>query len=153
MPPPPVHRHITRARISPAAALRSIGNLETGAVVLFLGTVRGNEKGEVISHLEYEAYAEAAETALWEIEEEAVERFGLTGARIIHRIGKIEAGGVSVAIVACAPHRTEAYEASRFMIDTIKKRAPIWKKEVGHARRKSFARWKHAGAERKNKDG
>lgn len=110
------------------AAVRSI---EAGGLVTFTGMVRRHSRGHVIDHLEYEAYGEMAVKEMLrliaEIEAE------IPGARLAveHRVGRLELGDVAVVIAAAAPHRAEAFTACRALIDRLKERVPIWKKEVG----------------------
>lgn len=100
-----------------------------GGIVLFLGTVRDHARGRTVEHLEYEAYETMARRQMTGIATQAAERWG-TRIAIAHRVGRLEIGDVSVAIAAAAPHRREAFEACRFVIDTLKQTVPIWKKEV-----------------------
>lgn len=102
---------------------------EAGAIVTFLGTVRGHSRGRKVQHLEYEAYPEMAEKKLGEIGQEMQERWGVRVA-IVQRVGHLEVGEASVAIAVAAPHRREAFEAARYAIDRLKEIVPIWKKEV-----------------------
>jgi molybdopterin synthase catalytic subunit len=100
-----------------------------GAVAVFLGTVRNENAGRRVLYLEYHAYAGMAEREMERIEREAVKRFGVSTVAIAHRTGRLEIGEASVAVAAASPHRAEAMEACRFVIDTLKKTVPIWKKE------------------------
>jgi molybdopterin synthase catalytic subunit len=100
-----------------------------GAVSVFLGTVRDHNQGRRVLYLEYHAYEAMAEREIGRLENEAVERFGVSRVHVVHRTGKLEIGEVSVGIAVASPHRAEAMEASRFVIDTLKKTVPIWKKE------------------------
>jgi len=100
-----------------------------GALCLFAGTVRNHNAGRDVLHLEYEAYEEMALPLMDEIAEEALRRWPIGDVRIVHRLGRMEIGDVSVAIAVASPHRKEAFEACRFAIDTLKSRVPIWKKE------------------------
>ncbi|MBI4276863.1 MAG: molybdenum cofactor biosynthesis protein MoaE [Armatimonadetes bacterium] len=110
--------------------LRRVGHPLAGAVVLFLGTVRDNSRGLRVDHLEYEAYQALALTEMNRLVEEARARWPLVKTAIVHRVGRLEVGEVSVAIAVSSPHRGEAFEAGRFLIDSLKQRVPIWKKEV-----------------------
>lgn len=101
-----------------------------GAVAVFLGTVRDHHAGRTVLHLEYEAYPEMAEAELGKIAEEARARFQVARVAIAHRTGRLEIGEASVAVVVGSEHRREALEACRFVIDTLKRTAPIWKREV-----------------------
>jgi molybdopterin synthase catalytic subunit len=110
------------------AALQDAGAGD-GAVCLFLGVVRGENEGRSVLRLEYEAYEEMALPQMEEIAALARERFGVSDVRIVHRLGRLEVGEVSVAVAAVSPHRAEAFAACRYAIDTLKARVPIWKKE------------------------
>ena len=100
-----------------------------GALCVFAGVVRNQNGGRSVLRLEYEAYEEMALAVLAEVEAEARRRFPVTDVRIVHRLGPLEIGDVSVAVAVASPHRTEAFEACRYAIDTLKATAPIWKKE------------------------
>lgn len=100
---------------------------DSGAIVTFLGTVRDDG----IQMMEVEAFKEAATTELELIRCEAMDRFGLISVQVAHRTGRLAVGESIVAIVCSAPHRDEAFEGCRYIIDELKKRAPIWKKERG----------------------
>jgi molybdopterin synthase catalytic subunit len=109
---------------------------ENGAITLFVGTVRGlTEKpaGDVVTdYLEYEAYAEMAEPVLESIAGEAVERWpAIHAVSIVHRIGRMEIGEVSIVIAVAAGHREDTFDACHYIIDRVKQIAPIWKREVG----------------------
>jgi molybdopterin synthase catalytic subunit len=103
-----------------------------GAVVLFSGTVRDHAEGRPgVSSLAYEAYEEAVVPRLAAIAAEARRRWPTLGrVAILHRVGALAVGEVSVVIVASAPHRAEAFDAARFAIDTVKTTVPIWKRET-----------------------
>lgn len=96
-----------------------------GAVVTFTGVVRGGD----VTAMTLEHYPGMTETALAEIEAEAMTRFDLTGALIIHRVGRLEPGARIMMVAAAARHRGEAFEAASFLMDYLKTRAPFWKKE------------------------
>jgi molybdopterin synthase catalytic subunit len=113
-----------------AASLRdALVRPEDGAVVVFEGVVRNNARGKRVRHLEYQAYESMALKALEEIGERARKEFPIRDIGIVHRLGRMEATECSVAIVVTAAHRSAAFEACRFAIDTLKKTVPIWKKE------------------------
>lgn len=99
---------------------------DSGAIVTFLGTVRDDG----IQMMEVEAFSEAAQMELELIRSEAMNRFGLKSVQIVHRTGRLAIGENIVAIVCTAAHRSEAFEGCRYIIDELKKRAPIWKKEI-----------------------
>jgi molybdopterin synthase catalytic subunit len=100
-----------------------------GAIATFIGTVRDAGRGQPVTHLEYEAYAPAAELAFSQIGDEIRTRWGLDGVAIAHRVGTLPVGEASVAISVASPHREAAFEACRYAIERIKEIAPIWKKE------------------------
>lgn len=100
-----------------------------GAVVTFTGTVRDNTEGRRVVALEYEAYAEMAEAEMARIGVEMVEKWGLHGIAMRHRVGKLAVGEASVVIAAAAAHRREAFEACSEALDLLKARVPVWKKE------------------------
>jgi molybdopterin synthase catalytic subunit len=100
-----------------------------GAVSLFLGTVRNVHAGKNVLFLEYEAYAGMAEREMERLAADAISKFGVTRVVIVHRVGRVEVGESSVAIVVAAPHRAAAMDASRFVIDALKTSVPIWKRE------------------------
>jgi molybdopterin synthase catalytic subunit len=101
-----------------------------GAVVVFDGIVRDNTRGRRTLYLDYEAYEEMAERQIAELAAEAIERFGVRGVTLVHRLGRLTIGETSVLIVVSSAHRGAAFEASRWLIDTLKKTVPIWKKET-----------------------
>jgi molybdopterin synthase catalytic subunit len=109
--------------------LRETEDHGSGALVIFFGTVRDENDNRPVGSMTYEAHVGLAEKVLQAIEAEAVEKFGVRRCRIQHRIGHLELGEPSVLIVVRAAHRAEAYAASRYAIDELKARAPIWKEE------------------------
>jgi molybdopterin synthase catalytic subunit len=102
---------------------------EDGAVAIFEGVVRNNARGQKVRYLEYHAYESMALRKLEEVGERAKKEFAIRDIGIIHRLGRLEHGECSVAIVVTATHRGPAFDACRFAIDTLKKTVPIWKKE------------------------
>jgi molybdopterin synthase catalytic subunit len=94
-----------------------------------VGVVRNENRGRSVTHLEYEAYEDMARPLMEDIAAETRRRFPVTEVRLVHRLGRLEIGEASVAVVATAPHRDEAFSACRFAIDALKARVPIWKKE------------------------
>lgn len=109
--------------------LDAVRNPTAGAVVLFLGTVRDHSRGHDVDHLDYEAYDALARGEMARIAAHAVQRWGVRIA-MVHRLGRLAVGEISVAIAVAAPHRRDAFEAGRFAIDTLKQTVPIWKKEA-----------------------
>jgi len=122
-----VPKAIVRDAIDVAAL--STASPEDGALCVFTGIVRNHNDGKSVLYLEYEGYEEMVVSIFTEIETEAREKFGVTNVRIVHRLGRMEIGDTSVAVAVASPHRKEAFEACRFAIDTLKHKAPIWKKE------------------------
>lgn len=100
-----------------------------GGFVSFEGWVRNENEGRTVKRLEYEAYPAMAEKEGQRIVSDAIQRFGLTSALCVHRTGSLEIGDMAVWVGASSPHRGEAFEACRFIIDQIKVSVPIWKKE------------------------
>jgi molybdopterin synthase catalytic subunit len=98
--------------------------------VLFLGVVRDNARGRRVDHLVYEAYEALARRELEKITAAVLERWPVTRLAIVHRTGRLGVGEPSVAVAVSAPHRQAAFEAGRYMIDTLKQTVPVWKKEV-----------------------
>ena len=100
-----------------------------GAVCVFDGIVRDNTRGRATLHLDYEAYEEMALKQMMELRTEAIAKFGVREVAIVHRLGRLVVGETSVLIVVSSAHRGAAFEACRWVIDTLKKTVPIWKKE------------------------
>jgi molybdopterin synthase catalytic subunit len=115
--------------IDPARLAAEVSAPENGAVILFIGTVRDVNDGRRVSGIEYSAYSGMAARELQAIAAEAVERFGSPHVVVEHRTGSLRIGDASVAIAVAHPHRAQAYEASRFVIEELKRRVPIWKRE------------------------
>jgi len=124
-----VRAWLTRDPIDAAVVLGLVGSDRDGAAVLFLGVVRDHNDGRAVSGMTYEAYGEMAEKELAAIAMEAAERAGTDRIAVVHRVGALEVGEASVAIAVSSPHRAEAYEASRYVIEQIKLRLPVWKRE------------------------
>ena len=101
-----------------------------GAVVTFLGVVRGFSRGRNVLYLEYEAYREMAVRKMQQVADEVREKWTIDDIAIVHRVGHLEVGERSVAIAVGAPHRKAAFEACEYAIDRLKEIVPIWKKEV-----------------------
>ena len=104
-------------------------NLKSGASLVFLGTVRNHSEGREVLYLEYEAYEAMAERMIEELVKSAFRKWSPEEIKILHRLGGVELGEIAVAIEVRSIHRDEAYQASRYLIEGIKHRVPIWKKE------------------------
>jgi len=120
---------IVRERIDTEAVVGRLKRPADGAAVIFEGVVRDNTRGRRTLYLAYEAYEAMALKQMESLAMEARARFGVRAASIVHRLGRLEIGETSVLIVVAAAHRGAAFEACRWIIDTLKKTVPIWKKE------------------------
>ena len=120
---------IVRERIDTEAVVGRLKRPADGAAVIFDGVVRDNTRGRRTLYLDYEAYEAMAVKQMESLAVEVRARFGVRGASIVHRLGRLEIGETSVLIVVAAAHRGAAFEACRWIIDTLKKTVPIWKKE------------------------
>ena len=116
--------------IDSQAVLESVRHPHAGAVVLFLGTVRELTGNVQTTELVYEAYEAMALHELSELRSQAIERWGLVEACVVHRIGTLRPCDVAVAVAVSSGHRREAFEAGQWLMDTLKVQVPIWKKEV-----------------------
>ncbi|MFN9225273.1 MAG: molybdenum cofactor biosynthesis protein MoaE [Planctomyces sp.] len=121
--------HLTDQPLDYTAITESVRDPAAGAVVLFLGTVREFTAGQQTEHLEYEAYREMAESSLKQLADEASARFPIVKTAIVHRLGALQLSDVAVAIAVSTPHRAQAFAAGQWLIDTLKQRVPIWKRE------------------------
>ena len=124
-----VHASIVRERIDSQAILERIKRPEDGAAVLFDGVVRNNTRGRKTLYLDYEAYEDMALQQMEGLAAEAIEKFHVRDVTMVHRLGRLEIGETSVLIVVASAHRGPAFEACRWLIDTLKRTVPIWKKE------------------------
>jgi molybdopterin converting factor subunit 1 len=120
---------IVRTRIDAESIIAGLKQPSDGAVVIFDGIVRDSTRGRRTLYLNYEAYESMALKQMKELSAEAKSRFGVRSASIIHRLGRLEIDETSVLIVVASAHRGAAFEACRWIIDTLKKTVPIWKKE------------------------
>jgi molybdopterin synthase catalytic subunit len=123
-------RHLTADPIDPASTAARIVGGGDGAVATFTGVVRNHHDGKEVLWLEYEAYEEMAEKQIDGLITEASRRWPISQVAVRHRLGHLNIGEVSVAIAVAAPHRAEALEACRWLIDTLKAEVPIFKKEA-----------------------
>ena len=121
---------VTDAILDVNEAIDAVRRDSAGAVNVFLGVVRNMNKGRDVAYLEYEAYAPMAEKVMLEIAEEAKEQFGLEDCAVLHRTGRLEIGETSLLVALSSGHRPESFDGGRWMVDEIKKRVPVWKKEV-----------------------
>lgn len=121
---------IVNEKINVAEVLASVGDPAAGAIDIFVGTTRNHSGGKEVHSLEYQAYEPMASKIMEELAEEARRRWHVKAVSIVHRIGRVDIGEASVVIAVSTAHRKEAFEACRYLIDTLKKNVPIWKKEV-----------------------
>jgi molybdopterin synthase catalytic subunit/molybdopterin converting factor small subunit len=127
LPAAPVH--LTREPIDADAIVRHLKAGPDGAVCVFDGIVRDNTRGRATLHLDYEAYEEMALRQMRLLRAEAIEHFGVREVAIAHRLGRLTVGETSVLIAVASAHRGAAFDACRWVIDTLKKTVPIWKRE------------------------
>jgi molybdopterin synthase catalytic subunit len=120
---------LVRVPIDPIAVIRSVSNSANGAVLLFLGAVRQVNDGRGVTGIDYAAYEAMAQRELDAIVSEASARFAVNDVVVQHRLGELGVEDVSVAIAVGHAHRDAAYAASRFVIEELKRRVPIWKRE------------------------
>lgn len=120
---------LTRDPIDYSAIVESLRNASSGAVVLFLGTVREMSEGKAVDSLEYEAYPAMAEKQLAEVVATAAAKWPIQRSAVVHRYGHLQLGDIAVAVAVATAHRAEAFESARWIMDTIKVVVPIWKRE------------------------
>jgi len=125
----------TQIQISPnplniQSAIDWIQSPESGGIDVFIGTVRNATKGKTVIRLEFEAYEPMALAEMEKIVKQAFEKWPVQKALIHHRVGVLQVGEVPVIIAVSAAHRAAAFEACRYIIDTLKQTVPIWKKEI-----------------------
>ena len=115
--------------LNPAEVIRRVAHPDSGASVIFLGTVRRHHQGRRVTALAYEAQPELALNELQRIVEDGFARWPLQRAAVHHRLGKLQVGEIAVVIGVSAGHRKDAFEAGRFLLDRLKASVPIWKQE------------------------
>lgn len=121
--------HVSHEVIDLNVLIKHVSCPEAGAVSTFSGIVRNHNKGKGVLYLEYEGYAPMAEKELQAISEEAQQKWDLHQIAIVHRLGRLEIGESAVAIAISSSHRKDGLNALQFVIDTLKVRIPVWKKE------------------------
>lgn len=124
-----INTAIVTRPIQTAEILEGFTSSRDGACLLFLGVVRDHNQGREVDGLDYEAYETMAEKTLAEIAEEASRNFETDRITVLHRVGTLGVGEVSTAIAVATPHRAQAYQASRYIIEELKRRLPVWKRE------------------------
>lgn len=135
---------ITAEPIDHAAIVERVRDRSAGAVCSFLGTVRDLTGDDRTVFLEYEAHSALAEIKLAELEAQARRRWPIVEVAIVHRVGRLDPGEISVVVAVACPHRRDAFEACRWLIDTLKAVVPVWKKEHYADGREE---WIHPGLE------
>jgi molybdopterin synthase catalytic subunit len=120
---------LSRTPIDIPAVIANVSSTEAGAVVLFLGTTREFTDGRQTTTLDYEAYDEMARQKLSALEQAARTKWELVDCALVHRLGNVPLGEASVAVAVSSAHRAAAFEAGRWLIDTLKQEVPIWKRE------------------------
>ncbi len=134
---------LTHEQIEPDKLLQAVIRRDCGGIVLFLGTVREITEGRTTVALEYEAYAGMAEKELHAIESDARKQWPIVAMAVAHRLGKLDIMDIAVGVAVSCPHRADAFDAARFVIDEVKKRVPIWKRDHTPD---GTAAWVHPGA-------
>jgi molybdopterin synthase catalytic subunit/sulfur carrier protein ThiS len=127
---PPIVSYLTHEPIPAEELIAAAKGGTDGAVVVFDGIVRNNTRGRQTLYLDYEAYDEMAVKQIGELTERAIADFGIRHITLVHRLGRLRIGETSILIVVAAAHRAAAFEACRWLIDTLKRTVPIWKKET-----------------------
>jgi molybdopterin synthase catalytic subunit len=122
--------HVTADALDTKAITQSIHKSEYGAVVTFEGVVREENLGREVAYLVYDAYVPMVEAEMERIAIEAEQKWGSMGVSMSHRTGRLEIGEVSIVVAVSTGHRKESFESCRYIVDQIKARVPIWKKEV-----------------------
>jgi molybdopterin synthase catalytic subunit/molybdopterin converting factor small subunit len=120
---------LQREPIDAGSLVAAVKEREAGAVVVFDGIVRNNTRGRRTLHLDYESYEAMALSQMQALARDAQQRFGVRRVALVHRLGRLQVGETSVLIVVASAHRALAFDACRWIIDTLKKTVPIWKKE------------------------
>jgi molybdopterin synthase catalytic subunit len=121
---------LTRSPIDAEELIASAKRGEDGAVVVFDGIVRNNSRGRQTLYLDYEAYEEMAAQQMQALAQEARSKFGVRHVTLVHRLGRLQIGETSVLIIVASAHRAPAFDACRWLIDTLKQTVPIWKQET-----------------------
>ncbi len=124
-----LHVAITPAPLDVGALQDLVARPGAGAILSFVGTVRDEKLGRRVLHIDYEAYESMAERVLRQIGTEMCVRWPECTAALVHRIGRVEIGAASIAIVVSTPHRAEGFEALRYGIEAVKRDLPVWKRE------------------------
>ena len=122
-------RHLTDRPIDPATLLEAVTSADRGGIACFLGTVRDHHGGRAVLRLDYSAYEPMAEAECARVLAEARARWPVAVA-LLHRVGRLEIGDTAVGVAVAGAHRDEAFAACRYVIEEVKRRVPIWKREM-----------------------
>lgn len=126
----PVRIEVADRPLDPSSALKEVEREEAGAVALFVGTVRNHSDDHTgVTHLEYEAFEERVEEVIAGLVAEARSRWPILAGVVEHRVGRVSLGEPAVVVAVSTAHRSDAFQAARYLIDELKERAPLWKKE------------------------
>jgi molybdopterin synthase catalytic subunit len=120
---------ITEDSIDTDQVLKSVQSSQAGASVLFVGTTRQYTGGKETLRLDYDCYQEMALKKMESLREQAMAKWPIEECSIVHRIGTVELGESSIAVAVSTPHRADSFEAAQWLVDTLKKEVPIWKRE------------------------
>lgn len=126
----PVRIEVVDRPLDPAAVLKEVERDDAGAVAVFVGTVRDHsEQRTGVTHLEYEAFEDRVEEVISALVAEAGSRWPILAGVVEHRVGRVNLGEPAVVVAVSSAHRSDAFDAARYLIDELKERAPLWKKE------------------------
>ncbi|KAL4991449.1 Molybdopterin synthase catalytic subunit [Aspergillus falconensis] len=125
----PLHLELTYHPLSPTTALHHVSSPRSGANILFLGTTRDTFDDRPVARLSYTSYPALALKSLHKISAEAVEKFGLNGVYIAHRLGEVPVGEASIVVAVGAGHRWEAWRGAEWVLEVVKERVEVWKRE------------------------
>lgn len=120
-----------RRRPSAAEALEAVADPGAGGTAVFVGTVRDHSEAGAVDALEYEAYEDMAVRVMADIAEEAMLKWGLAAVAVLHGVGPMAVGDTTIVVACAAAHRAEAFDACRHIVDEVKRRVPVWKRESG----------------------
>ena len=140
---------LTEVPIDTARVLQSVNNVNCGANILFVGTTRQMTHGEETLRLDYDGYREMAVVQLKRLADEAGQKWPIEACSIVHRLGTVELGEASVAVAVSTPHREDSFAAAEWLLNELKKRVPIWKRDH---RPDGVTQWQHPDAGRVQPD-
>lgn len=121
---------VVESEITAEALAREVAGPPNGAIAIFIGTVRSSNEGKPVAGIEYSSYREMAEEEMTTILDDARRIYAFSGAVVEHRVGMLEVGDVSIGVAVSAPHRRAALDALDHIVEEVKRRAPVWKREL-----------------------